>query len=155
MQNPKASIFDDKDSSSNFLSILGANRINENSSPGHVQTQSKNSILRFNEIDKENSNLGGTFDETYNPLKLDHGLGFDWDTMDQFESLTNESQKTRKISKMPFKVLDAPQLQDDFYLNLVDWSSQNVLAVGLNRAVYIWSACTSQVKKLTELPGDD
>ena len=56
---------------------------------------------------------------------------------------------------MPFKVLDAPQLQDDFYLNLVDWSSQNVLAVGLNRAVYIWSACTSQVKKLTELPSDD
>ena len=56
---------------------------------------------------------------------------------------------------MPFKVLDAPQLQDDFYLNLVDWSQQNVLAVGLNRAVYIWSACTSQVKKLTELPQDD
>ena len=51
--------------------------------------------------------------------------------------------KARKINKMPFKVLDAPQLQDDFYLNLVDWSAQNVLAVGLNRSVYIWSACTS------------
>jgi len=36
---------------------------------------------------------------------------------------------------MPFKVLDAPQLQDDFYLNLVDWSSTNILAVGLGRAV--------------------
>ena len=91
MQNPKASIFDDKDSQSNFLSILGPNRKNQNSSPGHIQTQSKNSILRFNESEKENSNLGGTFDETYNPLKLDHGLGFDWDTMDQFESLTNDS----------------------------------------------------------------
>ena len=43
---------------------------------------------------------------------------------------------------MPFKVLDAPQLQDDFYLNLVDWSAQNELAVGLNQAVYIWSAST-------------
>ena len=29
------------------------------------------------------------------------------------------------------QVLDAPALQDDFYLNLVDWSAQNVLAVGL------------------------
>ena len=51
----------------------------------------------------------------------------------------------RKISKIPFKVLDAPELQDDFYLNLVDWSSQNVLSVGLGTSVYLWSACTSQV----------
>ena len=61
----------------------------------------------------------------------------------------------RKIPKVPFKVLDAPQLQDDFYLNLVDWSSNNVLAVGLDGAVYIWSACTSQVKKLCEVPEGD
>lgn len=53
--------------------------------------------------------------------------------------------KTRKISKVPYKVLDAPQLQDDFYLNLVDWSATNVLAVGLQGAVYIWSAANSQV----------
>ncbi len=43
------------------------------------------------------------------------------------------------------QVLDAPALQDDFYLNLVDWSSQNVLAVGLGSCVYLWSACTSKV----------
>ena len=54
-------------------------------------------------------------------------------------------QAVRKISKIPFKVLDAPELQDDFYLNLVDWSSQNVLSVGLGNCVYLWSACTSQV----------
>jgi len=65
------------------------------------------------------------------------------------------SKPVRKISKVPFKVLDAPQLQDDFYLNLVDWSSSNVLAVGLSSAVYIWSACTSQVKKLCEVPEND
>ena len=54
---------------------------------------------------------------------------------------------TRKISKIPFKVLDAPELQDDFYLNLLDWSSQNVLSVGLGTAVYLWSACTCQVRE--------
>uniref|UniRef100_A0A3B3ZT36 Fizzy-related protein homolog n=1 Tax=Periophthalmus magnuspinnatus TaxID=409849 RepID=A0A3B3ZT36_9GOBI len=66
--------------------------------------------------------------------------------------VSNKSQKllrsprkpTRKISKIPFKVLDAPELQDDFYLNLVDWSSLNVLSVGLGTCVYLWSACTSQ-----------
>ena len=44
------------------------------------------------------------------------------------------------------QVLDAPLLQDDFYLNLVDWSSQNLLAVGLGSSVYLWSASTSKVK---------
>ena len=43
------------------------------------------------------------------------------------------------------QVLDAPSLQDDFYLNLVDWSSQNVLAVGLGTSVYLWSASNSKV----------
>lgn len=43
------------------------------------------------------------------------------------------------------QVLDAPALQDDFYLNLVDWSAQNVLAVGLGNCVYLWNACSSKV----------
>lgn len=61
----------------------------------------------------------------------------------------------RKVSKMPFKVLDAPHLQDDFYLNLVDWSSTNLLAVGLSRAVYIYSAATSHVSHLCEVNSND
>lgn len=76
--------------------------------------------------------------------------------------LSSKSQKllrsprkaTRKISRIPFKVLDAPELQDDFYLNLVDWSSQNVLSVGLGSCVYLWSACTSQVTRLCDLSSD-
>lgn len=35
--------------------------------------------------------------------------------------LLNPQKEIRKICKVPFKVLDAPALQDDFYLNLVDW----------------------------------
>lgn len=61
----------------------------------------------------------------------------------------------RKISKTPFKILDAPALQDDFYLNLVDWSAANVLAVGLGACVYLWSACTSKVTKLCDLGASD
>jgi len=69
--------------------------------------------------------------------------------------LANPSKRKRRISKMPFKVLDAPALQDDFYLNLVDWSAQNVLAVGLSSCVYLWSAYTSKVTKLCDLSSDD
>lgn len=43
------------------------------------------------------------------------------------------------------QVLDAPALADDFYLNLLDWSAQNLLAVGLESCVYLWSAHTSKV----------
>ncbi|KAI3409086.1 WD_REPEATS_REGION domain-containing protein [Psidium guajava] len=61
----------------------------------------------------------------------------------------------RKVPKTPHKVLDAPSLQDDFYLNLVDWSSQNVLAVGLGTCVYLWSASNSKVTKLCDLGPND
>jgi cell division cycle 20-like protein 1, cofactor of APC complex len=52
-------------------------------------------------------------------------------------------------------VLDAPALQDDFYLNLVDWSANNVLAVGLGPCIYLWSASTSSVTKLQDLGPND
>ncbi|XP_077247403.1 B-type cell cycle switch protein ccs52A-like [Tasmannia lanceolata] len=61
----------------------------------------------------------------------------------------------RKVARSPYKVLDAPALQDDFYLNLVDWSSHNVLAVGLGNCVYLWNACSSKVTKLCDLGVDD
>ncbi|XP_010455611.1 PREDICTED: protein FIZZY-RELATED 1-like [Camelina sativa] len=61
----------------------------------------------------------------------------------------------RKIPRSPYKVLDAPALQDDFYLNLVDWSAHNVLAVGLGNCVYLWNACSSKVTKLCDLGVDD
>ena len=50
-----------------------------------------------------------------------------------------EHKEERNIAKIPYKVLDAPQLSDDFYLNLVDWSDSNFLAVGLMNSVYILS----------------
>ena len=59
--------------------------------------------------------------------------------------------KIRKIAPMPFRVLDAPNLCDDFYLNLVDWSQQNALAVALGQTVFIWNANTSSVTQLVDL----
>jgi cell division cycle 20-like protein 1 (cofactor of APC complex) len=57
----------------------------------------------------------------------------------------------RKIAKTPFKVLDAPNLQDDFYLNLLEWSSQNVLSVALESSLYFWNANTNRVTKFCDL----
>ena len=55
------------------------------------------------------------------------------------------------MCKTPYRVLDAPDLADDFYLNLVDWSSTNVLGVGLGSCVYLWTAHTAAVSKLCDL----
>jgi cell division cycle 20-like protein 1 (cofactor of APC complex) len=52
-------------------------------------------------------------------------------------------------------VLDAPALSDDFYLNLLHWSSSNLLAVGLDRSVYIWNGFTSRVTQLCDVGSDD
>ncbi|KAF9978539.1 substrate-specific activator of APC-dependent proteolysis [Actinomortierella ambigua] len=68
--------------------------------------------------------------------------------------LLSPKKTPRTISKVPFKILDAPELQDDFYLNLVDWSSRNELGVGLSSSVYLWSALTSNVTQLCDLGSD-
>ncbi|KAL8968990.1 MAG: hypothetical protein Q9183_002209 [Haloplaca sp. 2 TL-2023] len=60
----------------------------------------------------------------------------------------------RTISKVPFKVLDAPDLTDDFYLNLVDWGSSNILGVGLGSCVFMWNSASGQVNKLCDLQDD-
>lgn len=52
---------------------------------------------------------------------------------------------------MPVKVLDAPSLEDDYYLNLLDWGSQNYLSVGLSSSVYLWNASNSKVMKLCDM----
>lgn len=48
----------------------------------------------------------------------------------------------------------ADSKQDDFYLNLVSWSASNVLAVGLNSRVYLWSAASSKVTQLCDMSGE-
>jgi len=57
----------------------------------------------------------------------------------------------RKINKTPFKVLDAPALQYNFYLNLIDWGPQNFLASRLASNLYLWNADNSKVTKLCDL----
>jgi cell division cycle 20-like protein 1 (cofactor of APC complex) len=60
-----------------------------------------------------------------------------------------------KVSKLPYKVLDAPALADDFYLNLLDWSSSNVLACGLAKDLWIWSPTIGGAIKLVDVGEDD
>ncbi|KAI5863019.1 WD40 repeat-like protein [Durotheca rogersii] len=64
------------------------------------------------------------------------------------------AQFRRRIATAPERVLDAPGLIDDYYLNLLDWSSGNQVAIGLERNVYVWSADEGSVSCLLETSPD-
>lgn len=66
----------------------------------------------------------------------------------------SSGQLRRRIATAPERVLDAPGLIDDYYLNLLDWSSGNQVAIGLERSVYVWSADEGSVSCLLESPAD-
>ncbi|KAI9490240.1 WD40-repeat-containing domain protein [Zychaea mexicana] len=55
---------------------------------------------------------------------------------------------TRRILTAAEKILDAPYMTDDFYLNLLDWSNQNIVAVALDKAIYLWNADYGTIKTL-------
>lgn len=61
--------------------------------------------------------------------------------------------RAKKIPTAPERVLDAPNIVDDFYLNLVAWSLTNLIVIGLEDAVYVWNALTGSVGLLCEVPG--
>ncbi|PWY92020.1 WD40 repeat-like protein [Aspergillus heteromorphus CBS 117.55] len=64
------------------------------------------------------------------------------------------AQFRRRVQTAPERVLDAPGLLDDYYLNLLDWSSGNQVAIGLERNVYVWSADSGSVSCLLETSPD-
>jgi cell division cycle protein 20 (cofactor of APC complex) len=61
----------------------------------------------------------------------------------------------RIIPQAPERILDAPDIVDDYYLNLLDWSSSNVLGVALGRSVYLWNATTEESQLLCTVPSND
>ena len=51
---------------------------------------------------------------------------------------------TRHFPQAPDRILDAPDIVNDYYLNILDWSSNNHLAVALGPQVYLWNAANGK-----------
>ena len=60
---------------------------------------------------------------------------------------------SRTIPSAPSRILDAPGMMDDYYLNLLSWSDTNVLAVALQETVYLWDAGTGGIQELCSIEG--
>ncbi|GAB6028900.1 hypothetical protein CHUAL_004699 [Chamberlinius hualienensis] len=68
---------------------------------------------------------------------------------------TGSAKKTnRHIPQTPERILDAPDIMNDYYLNVIDWGATNMLAVGLSSNLYLWNATSGGIDFLTELSGD-
>ena len=70
-------------------------------------------------------------------------------------SCSDLPNRVRTIRKLPNRVLDAPELLDDYYLNLLDWSALNVVAVALGPAVYLYNTSSCETSKLCDLGESD
>lgn len=58
----------------------------------------------------------------------------------QTKTPASVKSNTRYIPQAPDRILDAPDIVDDYYLNLMDWSGNNILAAALGAHVYLWNA---------------
>ena len=78
------------------------------------------------------------------------------DTVNNLKVLYSSSQKTkastklvnRQIPSAPSRILDAPDMLDDYYVNLLSWSDTNILAVALSQTVYLWNATSGNIQEL-------
>ena len=70
-------------------------------------------------------------------------------------SMSPLKRAVRQVSQVPERILDAPDIINDYYLSPLDWSSNNQLAVALATRVYIWNADTGDIKQLLELDDEE
>ncbi|KAJ6659440.1 hypothetical protein lerEdw1_018674 [Lerista edwardsae] len=74
-------------------------------------------------------------------------------------SQKNTPGSTRKngryISSVSDRILDAPDIRNDYYLNLIDWSSLNFLAVALDKTVYLWNYDSREIIQLMQMEHPD
>lgn len=65
----------------------------------------------------------------------------------------NTKLVSRQIPSAPSRILDAPDIMDDYYLNLLSWSDTNILAVALSQTVYLWNASSGEIQDLCSFEG--
>lgn len=128
------STFDDLETE---LQITNKQKYSQIIDDGKIENALYRSILKINLNHGSKSRVRGNADF----------LNFEPQKLEMPELLKYQE---RFIPKMPFKVLDAPNLQDDYYVNIIDWSQSNNIGVGLGNSCYLWNFNTNNVEKISE-----
>ncbi|KAJ8504536.1 hypothetical protein OPV22_005422 [Ensete ventricosum] len=64
------------------------------------------------------------------------------------------AKQRRHIPQSAERTLDAPDIVDDYYLNLMDWGSSNALSIALGNTVYLWDASDGSTSELMTVDDD-
>jgi len=63
--------------------------------------------------------------------------------------MQKQTVTSRTIPPDPIRILDAPDISHDYYLNLLDWSKHTgLMAVCLGNTVYLWNEETAGIQEL-------
>ena len=54
-------------------------------------------------------------------------------------ALVKQAQRKRSVPPEAYRVLDAPELRDDYYAQQLSWSTEGELAVALGPCVFLWN----------------
>ncbi|XP_027367905.1 cell division cycle 20.5, cofactor of APC complex-like [Abrus precatorius] len=68
---------------------------------------------------------------------------------------TSNQRHYRRMPKGEARMLDAPNIRNDFYTNIIDWGKNNILAVALASDMYLWNSENSNVFKLFKVTDND
>lgn len=162
-----------------FQMMVSANRVIQNSSDVTEQTKRLNAYFRsellndtsaWNDFNSDSHNLHGRVYQYTKTSAKKNSCSPEPDFIIpspnslQFQTLPSigkngrrilmKPTELRSIDTRPFKTLDAPDLVDNFYMNLLDWGPNDCLAVGLGSCVFLWNANNSRVHKLCDLVTD-
>ena len=112
----------------------------------HVQDSSSNRFIRSRKFAPEGMSdpLPAFAGELPQPMDWYHPLS------GGLYSAPTQSFGYRELPSQPERILDAPEIVDDYYLNLLDWGSGNQLAVALRNTLYLWDANSGGVTQLIE-----
>ncbi|KAJ0964335.1 hypothetical protein J5N97_029457 [Dioscorea zingiberensis] len=74
------------------------------------------------------------------------------------EMMQDEKKPSRTLRRIPLiadRILDGPKLMDDYYLNLLDWGKNNILAIALGPSLYLWNATNNEVHLLLRIENEE
>lgn len=123
----------------------------------NINLEKKNRLLSFTKKTQNNENLIKR--KNSNPISRKKSTNTITDikylykkNINDYNKLQNEDNElyiTRNVQLEPERILDAPNLIDDYYLNLLDWGSLNVLSICLSNNVYLWNNTNCNTSLLT------
>jgi len=109
-------------------------------------SQARSTSSSFDELDTSGLSPGGT------GMGRAFGRLFDQGSGELSGSSAGPKKPVRSLPTGPSRVLDCPELMDDYYLNLLDWGHNNIIAVALRKTVYLWNASNGSITNLVTLP---